>query len=100
VASKYSPNSTGATITGITVCVTNTTGATWIAGRDCRLLISLSVPTPEARAVLAAHSTAVSTAPVLKSLAASFVAIPLHAKPQPAQKIVSPATLWFSTRSA
>ena len=45
--------------------------------------------------MLAAQSTAVTRAPVLKSLAASFVAIPLHANPQPAQKIVSPAMLRF-----
>jgi len=38
-----------------------TTGATWIAGRDCSELISLSVPTPEAAAVEAAHNSATST---------------------------------------
>ncbi len=50
------------------------------------------MPTPEAGAVLAAHNSPIRTAPVHRSFAASFVAIPLHAKAQPAQKIVSPAS--------
>jgi hypothetical protein len=40
--------------------VTNTTGATWIAGRDCRALISLSTPTPDAAAVDSAQARAVT----------------------------------------
>jgi len=69
--------------------VTKTTGATWIAGRDCRALISLSVPTPEAAAVLAAQITARPIEPTFRSSAASLVATPLQAKPQPAQNIVT-----------
>lgn len=42
----------------MTVWVTNTTGATWIAGRDCKALISLSTPTADAAAVDSPHSAA------------------------------------------
>ncbi len=58
---KCSSSNVGASTIGTNVCVTKTTGATWIAGRDCSELISLSVPTPEAAAVEAAHNSATST---------------------------------------
>ena len=48
VSLKRSPNSSGASATGTTVCVTNTTGATWIAGWTCNALISASSGHPEA----------------------------------------------------
>jgi len=55
---KRSPSSSGASTTGTAVCVTNTTGATWIAGRSCKALISLSAPTPDAAAVDSPHAAA------------------------------------------
>ncbi len=68
--------------------MTNTTGATRIAGRICRALISLSAPTAEAAAVEIAHAAATQRCPWWRSSEASFVATPLHAKPSPAPIIV------------
>ncbi len=74
------------------VCVTNTTGATWIAGRDCRALISLSTPTPEATAVDSAPGGGdADRCPPERSSEASLVATPLQPKASPAQTIVSSA---------
>ena len=86
---KRSPNRIGASATGITVCVTNTTGATWIAGRDCRALISLSTPTPDAAAVDRPHSAAATRWWLARSSEASFVATPLQPNAAPAQTIVT-----------
>ena len=72
----------------MTVCVTNTTGATWIAGRDCSALISLKTPTPDAAAVESAHAAASPIRPWKRSFDASFVATPLHPNPRPAPSIV------------
>ncbi|HEY5389237.1 MAG TPA: hypothetical protein VIJ83_01685, partial [Solirubrobacteraceae bacterium] len=58
--------------------MTNTTGATWIAGRSCSALISLSTPTPEAAAVESPHSAASPRCPRERSSEASFVAMPLQ----------------------
>ncbi len=58
---KRSRNNSGASSTGTTVWVTNTTGATWIAGRDCRALISLSEATADAPAVESPQASATST---------------------------------------
>jgi len=68
--------------------VTKTTGATWIAGRACSALVSLSAPTTEAAAVESAHSRAGSRWPLRRSSSASFVAMPLQANPSPAPSIV------------
>jgi len=75
-------------MTGTTVCVTNTTGATWIAGRDCSALISDRTATPDAAAVDSAHAAAIPTCPPDRSSAASLVATPLHANARPAPIIV------------
>jgi hypothetical protein len=72
--------------------VTNTTGATWIAGRDCSALISLSDPTAEAAAVDRPQTPAASRCPRERSSEASLVATPLHAKPRPAPTIVIAAS--------
>jgi len=71
--------------------VTNTTGATWIAGRICRALISLSAATAEAPAVEMDHAAANKSAPRKRSSEASLVATPLQANPSPAPIIVSDA---------
>jgi len=71
--------------------VTNTTGATWMAGRACRALISLSTPTPEAAAVDSAQAAATSRCPCERSSEASLVATPLHANASPAPTIVTAA---------
>jgi len=84
-------NSRGASSTGTTVCVTNTTGATWIAGRDCNALISLSEATAEAAAVESPQAAAASSSPPARSSEASLVATPLQAKPKPAPSIVTEA---------
>jgi len=80
--------------------VTNTTGATWIAGRSCSALISLSTPTPEAAAVDSAHSAARSTWPRARSSEASFVATPLQPPAMPAPTIVITAGGRESRRNA
>jgi len=59
--------------------VTNTTGATWIAGRICRALISLSAATAEAAAVERAHNSANAGRPTARSSEKSLVATPLQA---------------------
>ena len=59
-----------------------------IAGRSWSALISLSAPTAEAPAVETIQSAATTMWPRPMSSAASFVAIPLHAKPRPAPIIV------------
>ena len=64
--------------------MTNTTGATWIAGRICRALISLRAPTAEAPAVEIAHAAATHRWPLCKSSEASLVATPLQANANPA----------------
>jgi hypothetical protein len=79
--------------------VTNTTGATWIAGRACSALISLSTPTPEAAAVDSPQAAAASRCPWARSSEASLVATPLHAKASPAPTIVTTAGERPSKRS-
>ena len=91
VVLKCSPSRSGASTTGITVWVTNTTGATWIAGRDCSALISLSTPTAEAAAVDSPQAVAVTRCPWARSSEASLVATPLQAKARPAPIIVTDA---------
>ena len=71
--------------------MTNTTGATWIAGRCCSELDSLSTPTAEAAAVDSPHSAAASRWRPDRSLAASLVASALQPKASPAPIIVSSA---------
>jgi len=88
VSVKCSSRIVGASTTGTTVWVTNTTGATRMAGRDCSELISLSIPTPEAAAVESPQATAATSAPLKRSSEASFVATPLQPKASPAQMIV------------
>lgn len=61
VAAKLSWKSTGASATGTAVWIVNTTGATWIAGRPCSELISLSVATADAPAVSRPQPTAAPT---------------------------------------
>ncbi len=96
---KCSSSSVGASTIGTTVCVTNTTGATWIAGRSCSALISLSVPTPEAAAVDSPQATAITQCPPCRSSEASFVATPLQPKASPAQTIVSSGRVRPNSRS-
>jgi len=71
--------------------VTNTTGATWIAGRICRALISLSAATAEAPAVERPQAAANRRLPCERSSEKSFVATPLQANPSPAPTIVKDA---------
>ena len=85
MSEKRSPNSTGANATGTIVWVTNTTGATWIAGRACRELISLSTPTAEAAAVARPQAAATARCPCERSSEASLVAMPLQPNARPAQ---------------
>ena len=68
--------------------MTNTTGATWMAGRDCSALISLSTPTIEAAAVDSPHRAAGSRWPLARSSEASLVATALQPKARPAPIIV------------
>ena len=91
VTENCSPSSSGASTTGTIVWVTNTTGATWIAGRDCNALISLSTPIPEATAVDRPHATATPVCPCERSSDASLVASPLQANARPAPIIVTDA---------
>jgi hypothetical protein len=71
--------------------VTNTIGATWIAGRACRELVSLSTPTADAAAVARPQAMATIRYPWERSSEAILVAIPLQPKARPAPSIVTDA---------
>ncbi|GAC1437505.1 MAG: hypothetical protein NVSMB51_11670 [Solirubrobacteraceae bacterium] len=81
--------STGARATGTIVCTTKTTGATWIAGRSWRALISLSRAIAEAIAEAAPQATALAQWPSAAASATNFVTTPPQANPAPAPSIVT-----------
>ena len=89
-----SPASSGASSTGSTVWALKTSGATWLAGRVCRAVFSLSTPTTAAIPTRSAHSQALNQAWAERSSETSFVTKPLSAKATPALIMLgSPETL-------
>ncbi len=79
--------------------MTNTTGATWIAGRACNALISLSAPSAEAIPVAAAHPAAIPIWPFSSASAASFVHTPLMPNANPPESIVRAGAGWWKKLS-
>ena len=57
----------------------NITGATWVAGRRCRALISLSRASPSESAAVASQAAATSRAPAASSSVSSLLAIAVQA---------------------
>ena len=80
------------------VCTTKTTGATWIAGRPCSALVSLSTPTSAAAAAATAHAIAGPQWNVLDVVARELVVTPLHANARPAPTII--ASGWWRPNAA
>ena len=79
VAPHDSPKISGARETGTRTWMANIGGATWVAGRRCNALISLSRPTPSEAAALASQTTAIAMAPVASPSVASLVATAVQA---------------------
>lgn len=78
--------------------MTNTTGATWIAGRDCRALASLSVASAEAAPVASAHPSAIPMWLFSSESETSFVVTPLEPNASPAARIVIGGAGWWKKR--
>ena len=74
-----SPKISGASSTGTSTWTANIAGATWVAGRFCRALISLSSATPSEAIAVASQAAATSRVPAASSSVSSLLAIAVQA---------------------
>ncbi len=79
-----SPKISGASSTGTSTWTANMIGATWVAPRRCRALISLSSASPSDAAAVASQASATRIAPVASPSVSSLLAIAVQAYPNPA----------------
>jgi processive 1,2-diacylglycerol beta-glucosyltransferase len=69
---------------GTSTCITNTEGATRVAGERCSAVISATRPRPDAAPVAAVQARIATTSPWWTASATSWVDSPLHPKHRPA----------------